>query len=51
MKLVATVKDTEFEYIGTFIGFLERMVGIMGTLMDMFSEALGKLSALGKTEE
>ena len=51
MKLVATVKDTEYEYIGTFIGFLERLVGIMGGLMDKFIEVLGKLSELGSKDE
>ena len=51
MKLAATVKDTECEYIGTFITFLERIVGIMGTLMDKMIDALGKLSALGKKED
>ena len=51
MKLVATVKDTEYEYIGTFIGFLERMVGIMEGLMDKFIAALGQLAELGKKED
>ena len=40
-----TAIDANYAYIGTFITFLERIVKIMGGLVDKVMEVVDKLSA------
>ena len=51
MKLVATVKDSDYAYIDTFITFFEHLVNVINTLFNNAVEALGKLMNLTKSEE
>ena len=43
MKLVATVKDTDYANIETFIGFLDKIVTVIGHLFDVIAQGFAKL--------
>lgn len=51
-KGVATVVDSDYAYINTFINFLERIVEVVNKMFSGFIENLGKLfSILPKEDE
>ena len=51
MKLVATVKDSDYAYIDTFITFFDHLVTVINRLFNNAIEALGKLVNITKGEE
>ena len=48
MKLVATVKDSDYAYIDTFITFFDHLVTVINRLFNNAIEALGNLMNITK---
>lgn len=51
MKLVATVKDTDYAYIDTFISFLDKIITVIGHLFDVIGTGFAKLTAATEKTE
>ena len=51
MKAVATVKDSDYAYIDTFINFLGKLAGIINDMFGGFIENIGKLMAVLPKED
>ena len=45
MKAIATVKDSDYAYIDTFINFLDKIVTVIGHLFDVIAAGFAKLTA------
>ena len=51
MKLVATVADSDYKYIDTFIIFLGKLADVINTMFGGFIDNLGKLLKLTSKED
>ena len=51
MKAIATVKDSDYAYIDTFINFLDKLVGVINKMFSGFIENIGKLFSVLDKEE
>ena len=51
MKLVATVVDSDYKYIDTFINFLGKLAGIINDMFGGFIDNIGQLLKLTEKED